>query len=165
MLEIVPPPPDTETDTVPRLVTLQEAAAALGVSVRTIRRRVKDGELMSAMVDGRRMVSLPDGSHESSDNTPLSPGVSPSVAAPGPDNPASMSPLLSQLEARIADLEVDRDRARQDADRWHAMSQDLSQRLSEVTGTLYRLTEAKALTPGPEPQNPPRAPWWAFWRR
>ncbi len=56
MLQAVPPPPDN-TD---NLVTLEEAAKRLGVSIRTIRRRIKAGELSASMDNGRRMVSLPD---------------------------------------------------------------------------------------------------------
>ncbi len=161
MLEIVPPIASSDTDTVPRLVTLQEAADALGVSVRTIRRRVRSGELVSVMSEGRRLVSLPLVPQDHSDNGADVDTLSP----PDSDVRRDTSPLVSLLEARIADLEADRDRARQDADSWQAMSQDLSQRLSEVTATLYRLTEAKALAPGPEPEDRPSAPWWAFWRR
>ncbi len=164
MLQAVPSPPDNPDN----LVTLEEAAARLGVSIRTIRRRIRSRELSATMVDGRRMVSLPEVPDAASDN----PATADAVSAPGRDNSDSVSPVVSHLQARIAELEAERDRARQDTDRWQeqaghwqAMSLDLSQRLSEVTGTLYRLTEAKALTPGPEPQETPAAPWWAFWRR
>ena len=171
MLQLVTPDPDNtpdKPDSVSALVTLPEAAAALGCSIRTVRRRISAGELSATMVDGRRMVSLPETLEPASDNQ-ANPDT---VSAPVSDNPDSVtppvsdtSPLVAGLQARIAELEGDRDRARQDADRWQAMSQDLSQRLSEVTGTLYRLTEAKAITPGPQAPERQQMPWWAFWRR
>lgn len=167
MLELVSPVPNTDTDT-GRLVTLQEAADVLGVSVRTIRRRVRSGELVSTMIDGRRLVSLAGVPRDHSGSGASQDTVSRHARGHVPDT----SPLVSDLRARIAELEGERDRARQDTDRWQeqaghwqTMSQDLSQRLSEVTGTLYRLTEAKALPPAPEPKETPTAPWWAFWRR
>ncbi len=171
MLQIVTPLSDTPAN----LVTLEQAAAALGCSVRTVRRRIRAGELSAYMVDGRRMVSLPEVLDAASETSTPAVAVSPPVSdVSGTTGQvvSDMSPLVSQLQTRIAELEADRDRARLDADKWQdqaghwqAMSQELSQRLSEVTGTLYRLTEAKALTPGPEYQERPRALWWAFWRR
>jgi excisionase family DNA binding protein len=167
MLQLVTPDPDNTPDKPIAFVTLPEAAAALGCSIRTVRRRISAGELSATMVDGRRMVSLPETLEPASDNQVSADTVS----APVTDKPDSdtlpvsdTSPLVTGLQARIAELEGDRERARQDADRWQAMSQDLSQRLSEVTGTLYRLTEAKAITAGTEASEPPRSPWWAFWR-
>ncbi len=171
MLQLVTPDPDNTPDTPANalgLVTLPEAAAALGCSIRTVRRRISAGELSATMVDGRRMVSLPETVELASDNQPAADTVSaPVTDKPDSDTPpvSDTPPLVTGLQARIAELEGDRDRARQDADRWQAMSQDLSQRLSEVTGTLYRLTEAKAITAGPDAQEPIQAPWWAFWRR
>ena len=164
MLELVTPVSDNLTEP----VTLEEAARRLGVSVRTVRRRIRSGELAARMDNGHRLVSVPVVPQPAS----INPGGGATASPPVSDASDSLSPLTSQLQARIAELEADRDRARQDADRWQgqaghwqAMSQDLSQRLSEVTGTLYRLTEARALAAPVEDTKPASVPWWAFWRR
>jgi len=40
-------------------VTVDQAASSLGVAPRTVRRRIKSGELKASMVDGRYQVELP----------------------------------------------------------------------------------------------------------
>lgn len=40
-------------------VTVNQAADILGVSPRTVRRRIKDGELPASIVDGRYAIDLP----------------------------------------------------------------------------------------------------------
>ncbi len=47
-------------DTMPRQLTVQEAARELGVSTRTVERRIRAGELASVVVGGRRLVVAPD---------------------------------------------------------------------------------------------------------
>src|SRR5438128_424054 len=46
--------------TMPRQMTTAEAIAALGLSRRTIQRRVKDGTLATTFVAGHRLIIVPD---------------------------------------------------------------------------------------------------------
>lgn len=127
-------------------MSVSEAARVLGVSRRTIDRRIASGKLSTVDVDGVRYVVLDDAE----------------VAhAPAVDKPAHVSDI-ERMRAEMNDLRADRDR-------WAAHAQDLQRNVSELTATLYRVTEQKALpssTQEPaDAQRPAQRVWWKFWQR
>lgn len=179
-----------------RQVTVKDAAHELGISTRTVERRIQSGDLPSEAVNGRRYVLLP------ADNSPPPPtddtdedgfpnwleprtaawfiadahrtwneataGWTPEQLAEVQvhsdrtrDDPALPSSSTTQVSTdlraeRLQEVEADRDH-------WRHEAQQLQQRLAEVTTTLYRLTEQKAL---PQPDNRPDSPrrWWQIWK-
>ncbi len=160
-------------DTTLRHLNIEEAAAELGVSRRTIERRIRRGQLQTEIVAGRRMVVAPVVESETQPVAHVVVGIEPTctpVATPvsqvSHDNPDTMTDtcdtcrandaLVSELRARLTDTEAERDH-------WRHMSQDLSQNMSELTATLYRLNEQKALAPPPPVEINQHRPWWMFW--
>jgi excisionase family DNA binding protein len=123
-------------------VTIAEAARVLGVSRRTIQRRVKAGELPTADVAGRRYVVLSD-AEVSGDVSPLPIGHDATRDEVGI--------LRAQLEAVTDERDY------------------LRQQLTQTVGALYALGETKALSaPTEETTDAPRPaqrPWWRFWAR
>ena len=105
-------------------VTYEEAAQRLGVSVRTVQRRVRGGQLATVSDNGRQYVVLPLSSE--SDDKP-EPVISAKLtekdtpATPAPD------PRIAALEARVVELEADRDN-------WRTMSAKLSDTSPNRTG-------------------------------
>ncbi len=179
-----------------RQATVKDAAHELGVSTRTVERRIQSGDLPSEAVNGRRYVLLPTATTEppptddtDTDGFPawLDPrtvawfradlrhtwqeataGLTDELRAQIPDpfdmdpddpilpsgntNPTATSPQEDRLRA------VDADR-----DHWRHEAEQLHQRLAEVTATLYRLTEQKALPPPDKRTDSPRR-WWQLWK-
>jgi excisionase family DNA binding protein len=123
-------------------VTISEAARLLGVSRRTIQRRVKAGELPTADVAGRRYVVLSD--------TELSGELS--QLPMGHDATRDEVGILrAQLEAVTNERDY------------------LRQQLTQAVGALYALGEHKAISaPTQETTDAPRPAqraWWRFWVR
>jgi excisionase family DNA binding protein len=123
-------------------VTVTEAARLLGVSRRTIQRRVKAGELPTADVAGRRYVVLSD--------TELS----------GELSPLPMRHDATRDEVGILRTQLDAVTNERDY---------LRQQLTQTVGALYALGEHKAISAPPEdtpePPRPAQRAWWRFWVR
>ncbi len=125
-----------------RRVTSQEAAEILGVSRKTVERRIKSGQL-SATKEGRRyIVDLPDEPEEEAKSRQQTGDDSKDVR---------LAAALAELEA----VRSERDYLRQQTD-------NLSRNVSELTVTVFRLTETLALPPPQEAETKKRrtrAPW------
>jgi excisionase family DNA binding protein len=119
-----------------RQLTINQAAHELGVTRRTIERRIQKGDIVASYVNGKRYVHISDNDATSSRVTH--------------DSRTTLDDAVTQ----IATLRTELDTIRQERDY-------LRQHVSELTATLYRLGDQKALT---APQVEPN-PWWAFWRR
>ncbi len=146
-------------------VTFEQAATHLGVSVRTVYRRVRSGELQTVNTDGRQWVVMPETSP---------PPIAPTVSDNATDTDRQMTDTVSQLLNRIADLEADRDRWRDTADRLTDTVSKLSDNVSELTRTVQgqavmlahaegRVLAAEAVADMPPPAHvtvaPPRRSW------
>lgn len=106
----------------------------VSVAARTIKHRIQRGISITSHVDGKRYV-------HTSDNGATLLTVTHASRATDRDAATQITTLGTELQER-------------DYLRPYA---------SQLTATLYRLSDKKALAP---PQNPePRStPWWAFWR-
>ena len=122
-----------------RQVSVTEAARLLGVSRRTIERRVKDGTLTVTRDGRRRLVALPEGaSTVTEDGTDTTEARLSQTLA----QCAELSAECAVLRQRVADVTTDRDYLR-----------------SALAAALT--LQQKAL---PE-RTEQRAAWWQFWRR
>jgi excisionase family DNA binding protein len=119
-----------------RQLTINEAARELGVTRRTIERRIQKGDIVASYVNGKRYVHI-------SDNSATPPTVT-------HDSRTTDSDTTTQITILCVEL----DTIRQERDY-------LRQHVSELTATLYRLGDQKVLI-APQLQS---SPWWAFWRR
>jgi len=100
----------TDSDTTPRLLPIAEAAAAMGVSERTIWRRIRSGKLSTIDIGGRACVQLP-----AVTDSPTMTGGGVTVTGKTTDNtPDSVTRLQdeikSQYRARIEGLEQENSR-------------------------------------------------------
>ncbi len=149
-------------------VTVSDAARILGVSRRTIQRRVKAGEMRMVEVGGVHRVVL----DETSDIAPIS------ATAPS-DSDAQLSQLhahVAALEAELGGVRAELDTTRQDRDRWHEHAERQGATIDRLTVTLAQLgetiVEQRALASGAVEAEPgedatrdtPRR-WWRFWAR
>jgi len=138
-------------------VTIAQAAATLGVSDDTIRRRIKAGELAAREDErGRKMVTLPE------------------EAPPAVPNPDDQSvDTANHVQEWLADVRAERDRLAEHV-------RFLAQQLEAATTAQSQLRELlareqsrtlalpapqgapqeEANTPHPAPQEPPRQRWW-----
>jgi hypothetical protein len=132
-----------------RHLTIREAAAHLGVSTRTINRRVQAGTLTETLRDGVRYVVLGD--------VPAYTYPETLTAETQDRTDRDTETLVSELRDRLQATEADRDH-------WRHQAETLSRNVSELTATLYRLGEQNAL-PTPDRWTEPYRPWWQFWRR
>lgn len=80
-------------------VSLSEAASRLGVSVDTVRRRLKSGELAGRQVGRRTLVSLPDGARRPERRT--EDALLAEVRADRDRLAAMVDTLLRQLDAAL----------------------------------------------------------------
>ncbi len=119
-----------------RQLTINEAARELGVTRRTIERRIQKGDIVASYVNGKRYVHI-------SDNGATPPTVTHDRRTTDTDTPTQIATLRTELEM-----------IRQERDY-------LRQHVSQLTATLNRLGDQNALEP-PAPSKP--APWWQFWR-
>ena len=128
----------------PVTVTLSQAAAALGVSERTVRRRIAKGALPSGWtaVDGRGGLIV-----TVTDARTLEPARLNAVSVTAPDIVAE---LRSQIETLHEELTAARER-----EAW--LRQRVEQAEAERSELVARVP--LALPPAPE-----RRPWWRFWR-
>jgi excisionase family DNA binding protein len=131
-----------------RHLTIREAAAQLGVSTRTINRRIRAGTLTETQRDGVRYAVLGD--------VPAPTYPETSTAETQDRTDRDTETLMSELRDRLQATETDRDH-------WRHQAETLSRNVSELTATLYRLSDQKALpTPKPRTNKPSR--WWQLWK-
>ncbi len=146
-------------------LTFEQAATHLGVSVRTVYRRVRSGELQTVNTDGRQWVVMPEAAP---------PPIAPTVSDNATDTDRQVTDTVSQLLNRIADLEADRDRWHDTADRLTDTVSKLSDNVSELTRTVQgqavmlaqvegRVLAAETVADMPAaahtPVTPPRRSW------
>ncbi len=122
-----------------RQLTINEAARELGVTRRTIERRIQKGDIVASYVNSKRYVHI-------SDNGATPPTVT-------HDSRTTDSDTATQ----VATLRAELDTIRQERDY-------LRQHVSQLTATLYRLGDQKAIDVPQRPEVRP-IPWWAFWRQ
>lgn len=141
-------------DTPRTRLTVSEVADALGVSVRTVRRRIAGGKLSATkdVRDGQELLLI-DAAEVGRYADSLGQRVGQQVATPS-DVPQA---ALGQAGAD-ADEVVRLRAALEEQRRALALEQERSAALMRV---LENLTQTKAL-PAPRPD---RRPWYAFWRR
>ncbi len=153
-----------------RHVTVSEAGRILGVSRRTIQRRISAGELPTIEVSGVRRVVL-----DSASDNAYAPSDMPSAHA-------QIDADVSYLRERIAALEAELGEVRQDRDRWYGHAQSQGATIDRLTVTLAqlgdRVVEQRVLSAPESPQDagnagetvqspqvPTPRPWWRFWAR
>ncbi len=130
-------------------VSVSEAARVLGVSRRTVDRRIAAGKLRTIDQDGARLVVLED---------------TPPPAAPKTLPETDMSELVS-VRARLAAVEEERDHLRQTVDKLTGTVDRLTISLAQLSGTIV---DQRALDTGQDTTDAPRTarrPWWRFWER
>ncbi len=143
----------------PTHYTYTEAARILGVSRRTISRRIQSGELPTVEVDGARRVVLdiPDGAQPAPDAPTGTPGHVPAQEVD-----------IAQLRARLEAVESERDHLRATVDKLAGTVDRLTISLAQLTGTVVeqRALDAGIDTPevDTDPEKPVQRRWWAFWR-
>jgi excisionase family DNA binding protein len=177
-----------------RQATVKDAAHELGVSTRTVERRIQSGDLPSEAVNGRRYVLLPPDTDEPTptDNTDtdgLPNSLDPRTAAWFISDirrtwNEAIADLPDHLRADIEALsyEYNQDRSLPSGntsqattnpheERLHAVEADRDHWRHEAQQLQQRLAEVTATLYrlGDQkvlqaPQVEPR-PWWAFWRR
>ncbi len=128
-----------------RHLTIREAATHLGVSTRTINRRVRARTLTETQRDGVRYVVLADVPAQTCIETP--------TTETRDKTDGDTETLVSELRDRLAITAADRDH-------WRHQAETLSRNVSELTATLYQLGNQKAIN-APKQQH---RPWWAFWK-
>ena len=116
-----------------RQMTVAVAARTLGVSRKTIERRIKKG-IMPATKQGRNtLVTLPD-------------EVMSETVGHGDTSKSDTSETALRL---FEDMKAERDH-------WRAMAERLSTTVAQQNDMIRQLTETKALpAPAPEPTSPP----------
>ena len=137
------------------LVTRKEAAQLLGVSVDTIERRLKRGDLRGHKEHRPQgltwLVEVPEELATASGNGATPP---PPAAAPG-DAPASLSYSgghLQVLEELVATLQT----------QVKADQEELAAKNKQIEQLHVLLQQAQAALPAPKEY---RLSWWRFWRR
>jgi transcriptional antiterminator len=118
-----------------RQLTINETARELGVTRRTIERRIQKGDIVASYVNGKRYVHI-------SDNGATPPTVT-----------YDSRTIDSDTATQLATLRAELDTIRQDRDY-------LRQHVSQLTATLYRLGDQKAIDAPTKTQRS----WWAFWK-
>ena len=118
-----------------RQLTINQASRELGVTRRTVERRIQKGDIVASYVKGKRYVHI-------SDNGATLPTVT-----------HHSRTTESDTAMQIATLRTELDTIRQERDY-------LRHHVSELTATLYRLGDQKAI----DAPTKGRRPWWAFWK-
>ncbi len=163
-----------------RQATVKDAAHELGISTRTVERRIKSGDLPSEAVNGRRYVLFPADTNEppptdDAETNDMPDWLDPytvqwlagdirktlALISDPTNNPGLLLRPLSQAQAAAQEQQLRT--VEDERDHWRNEAQQLHQRLSEVTATLYRQTDQKALAP-PDNQTDSRRHWWRIWR-
>ncbi len=144
-------------------LTIEDAAARLGVSVSTVRRRIRDGLLMA------ERVTTPQG-FKYRILLPNSPPAVPSPESPPPSNPDELAPLRDErdwLRARVEELTALLNREQETSLRLSlALGQRPAIEAPANTQPPMQSDQVTAADPGTAPQ--PRAerrqrPAWQAW--
>jgi len=132
------------------LVDKAEAARRLGVSVDTVERRLKRGELTGQQEQRakgwRWLIEVPGG------DAPVNNGVAP-VNAPA-DAPA----LTIDAPAGIGLVDVLQDQVASLQEQLRQLGQQVSSRDSQITELITVVRQQQAMLPAPK-----RRGWWRFW--
>jgi len=142
-----------------RHLSYEEAAHELGVSVRTIYRRVRSGQLASVERDGRSLVVL----EQQARPTPIRPPIHALTGSDTvSDSVMTNDSLVSQLRLRLAEMEAERDRWRNQAEKLTDTVSELSANVSQLTQTVQGLEVMRAQSEGrmiaaETPVQPPEA--------
>jgi excisionase family DNA binding protein len=130
-------------------VTIREAAARLGVSTDTVRRRIRSGAIVSEMVGGVWHVELPE---------TTAPQVETTTSGSTSGEVAALRELVDALREQV-----------------RTQGEQLDARVREVSELHILLQRTQAMLPAPITEAAPSspegqaatasAPWWAFWRR
>ena len=134
------------------MVTIAEASQRMGVSVHTLKRRLKRGELQGEQRPTPQgyvwTVAIPDGIPPSNGATPSgTPTAIPDdVPAPGGDN-GTLREMVEILQSQITGLQ----------DQLRTMNQALSSRDNQITELVTVVRQTQAMLPAPKPQ--PRRRW------
>lgn len=129
------PPTDQATS-----LTLEEAAAVLGVSVNAVRQRIKRGTVVATRTDQGWVVDM---SHQPTSDQPI---VSPTDHRPTTPPAVDIAPLVELVERQGRELAE----ARAAATLWQ-------ERARVLEGRLLQLTAGES-TPEPVQETPPAAP-------
>jgi hypothetical protein len=130
-----------------QMVSVKEAAAALGVDAKTIRRRIKTRELHA------ETVQIPGGfAYRVAVPIPESPPLAQTVSAPSPTVQALLD-VMREKDRQIASLQAER----------LSMAGQLGAFTERIQTLQHQVLMLEA--PRPEPASDKPWPWWAFWRR
>ncbi len=130
------------------MVTIAEASQRMGVSVHTLKRRLKRGELQGEQRPTPQgyvwTVAIPDGVPPSNGATPSgTPAAIPDgVPAPGEDS-GTLREMVEILQSQIAGLQ----------DQLRVMNQALSSRDNQITELVTVVRQTQAMLPAPEAQR------------
>lgn len=161
--------------TAPAGVPIRTAATTLGVSVDTVRRRIRRGELETVRdARGWHLVVLPDAPYAARPTQPGADGDLPSADAVGAHR-AAVDAELVQLRTKVEALTAERDWLRGVVEREQAahgetrrLMGNLQAQMLALPAALMPATHAERPASAPNDvdvaQTPPR-PWWRFWRR
>ncbi len=136
-------------DTMPQYVSVSDAARVLGVSRRTVDRRIRSGQLSVIVQDGQKLVVLED-----------KPGT-PVMSETPPDTVSELATLRAQVEM----LTSERDHLRQTVDKLSGTVDRLTISLAQLSGTVVEQRALPAGEADTAAQEPVQRAWWAFWRR
>ncbi len=140
-------------DTMPQYVSVSDAAHVLGVSRRTVDRRIRSGQLSVIVQDGQKLVVLED-----------KPGT-PVMSETPPDTVSELATLRAQVEM----LTSERDHLRQTVDKLSGTVDRLTISLAQLSGAVVDQQALVAGVDTPEGDTAPpesvQRPWWQFWRR
>jgi hypothetical protein len=152
-------------------LTLAEAARALGVSEKTVRRRVKAGYVAGRQVSTLHgpawQVCLPG--QVDSMGTADNPGTHPSTQVSTPAQPADVAALVvlvARLTTENTELSGENRELARTVAAWQSQAVVLAGRLADAQDRLALAApsqspvEAPTATPSVETPTEPRRPWW-----
>ena len=154
-------------------VTVEQAAAALGVSPSTVHRRIRSGALRAEQAErpqGRVwLVQLPPGVAVAAEDLP--PPTSPAAAAPTAV-PAQAEAMVSLIQTTIGavlgplvgQLDAQRQTIERQADRIEELAREVGELRAE-NRALLASTAPQSVEPTTEPADRPLRlwqPWWAI---
>jgi hypothetical protein len=152
-------------------LTIEEAAAALGLCITAVRRRIRAGQLAAVKVDGAHgpeyRVSVGDGGHGQAATVATAPSRGNGHGGHA-DNPG-----LDSLVALVRDLTADNRRLQDERAElygrlgfYQAKVAELEQRLLLAAPAPTSVTEDKPAEASPTPPQPlHQRRWWRFWLR
>lgn len=150
-----------------RQVTTGEAAALLGVSRRTVERRVKARQLATVTVAGMRLVELPDEVLDATDRD-MSPATPDSDMSPNDATDRDIAGALAGVRAELAAATAERDYLRGVVNRLLDSQQQLLAGRPAPPSLTFGPEPPGPAQPAPGARTPPpsrrRRRWWP-WRR